>query len=369
MRHTMLITAAFLLLTAPSAFAVIACGDGITPAMIQYGRDVLAQLAQASDDDSIFAAAVISELFSSPPAPIPHDVLLRRAQIAAPSDPHIWWASALVRADTSPSADSAIAHLLDIAAQNGSIALLDLDRAPKAGDMSRHADSAIAHLLDIAPQNGAVWLLELDRAQKTGDTIAEQIAVNRLAHAKYFDDYTAAIKSRILRAVEHTQVSAAVPEEFYVSGISAYQKFLRRFVSSFSESADLTYPALQFACAPERAPPGTQQRSDCVAIGGLLVEHSTSWRAMDEGLRLQQNLAEGPLDIAEVERRRRNFEWLQSGSSQRSYDADREYQSVLEGQTEQESARIMLTEAGLPLEPPAEWKSRQAAQPSEAIAQ
>ena len=334
MRHTMLIMAAFLLLTARSAFAVIACGDGITPAMIQYGRDVLAQLAQASDDDSIFAAAVISELFSSPPAPIPHDVLLRRAQIAAPSDPHIWWASILVRADASPS-----------------------------------LDSAIAHLLDIAPQNGAVWMLELDRTQKAGDAFAEQIAVNHLAHAKYFDDYTAAIKSRILRAVDHTEVPPVAPEKYDAISISAYQKSLRRFVSSFGGSAYLTYPALQLACAPERSPPGTQQRSDCVAIGGLLVEHSTSWLAMEEGLRLQQNLAEGPLDIAEVERRRRNFEWLQTGSSQRSYDADREYQSVLEGRTEQESARIMLTEAGLPLEPPAEWKSRQAAQPSEAIAQ
>ncbi len=369
MRHRMLIAGAFFLLAASSAFAVNVGGDGITPTMIQYCRDVVAQLAQASNDDSIFAAAVISELFSSPPSPISHDVLLRRAQIAAPRDPHIWWASALVRADTNPSADSAIAHLLDISAQNGSVWLLDLDRAQKAGDTSRPADSAIARLLDIAPQNAAVWLLELDRAQRTGDTIAGQIAVAHIAHALYFDDYTAAINSRILHAVEHTQIAATMPEEFYESGIAADQKSQRRFVSSFGGSAYLPYEALESACAPERLATGTQLRAECLAIGRLLAEHSTTWLAMGWGLSLQQNLAESPSDIAEVERQRRNLEWLQTGSFRRIYDADREYQWILEGRTEQDSARIMLSKAGLPLEPPAEWKSRQSSRPSEPIAQ
>lgn len=357
MRHKMLIAAAFFLLGAPTAFAVIACGDGITPAMIQYKNDVVAQLAQASDDESIFAAAAMADYFSAPPSLISRDVLLLRAQAALPRDPHIWWSSALVRADTGPSAGSAIAHLLDIAAQNDSFSLLDVDREQKAGDMSRPADSAIAHLLDIAPQNAAVWLLELDRAQKAGDTIAEQMAVTRIAHAEYFDDYTAAINSRILRAVERTELSVPVPEDPYAPDIATYPKTLRRWVGWFGGSVFLPYAALQSACAPGRSLPGTLAHADCIAIGKLLVEHSTTWVAADEGLRLQQNLAESPQDIAEVESQRRKLEWLQTSSSRRFYDADREYQSVLEGRTEQESARIMLDEAGLPYEPAAEWKS------------
>ncbi len=357
MRHEMLIAAAFLLLAASPAFAVSVCGDGLTPAMIQYKNDVVAQLAQASDDESIFAAAAMADYFSAPPSLISRDVLLPRAQAAVPRDPHIWWSSALVRADRSPSADSAIAHLLDIAAQNGSVWLLDVDRAQKAGDMSRPADSAIAHLLDIAPQNAAVWLLELDRAQKTGDTIAEQVAIAHAAHAEYFDDYTAAINSRILRAVERTELSVPVPEDPYAPDLATYPKTLRQWVGSFGGSAFLPYAALQSACAPERSLPATLAHADCSAIGRLLVEHSTTWVSADEGLSLLKSLAVSPQDIAEVQRQRRNLEWQQNNSFRRRYDADREYQWVHEGRTDQERARIVLSEAGLPLEPPAEWKS------------
>jgi hypothetical protein len=321
MRHVMLITTALATLASPFAFAVSVCGDGITPAMIQYESDVVAQLAQAPDDESIFAAAVISDYFSSPSSLISHDVLLWRAQIAAPRDSHIWWASALVRADTIPT-----------------------------------TDAAIAHLLDIAPENVAVWLLELDRAQKARDTVAEQAAIAHAAQAQYFDDYTAAINSRTLHAVEHTQVSATVPEKFYESGISANQKMPRRFASNFGGSVYLPYEALESACALERLATSTQLqlRAQCLAISKLLVEHSTTWLAMGWGLSLQQNLAESPNDIAEVECQRRNLIWLETSSFRRSHDADREYEWILEGRTEQESARIMLKEAGLPLEAPIE---------------
>ncbi len=320
-------------------------------AWLRGQNDIIKSLANSHDPRMLLAAALHAvplqlvaptELTTgSSPA-----VLLSRAQKAGPNDPQIWWISAV---------------------QNG-------------GDELIHArEQAIRRLIEIVPQNAAIWLLELDRANAADDVIAGRLAIEHAAKAKYFDDYFMALTATLLRASENMPASvlALYADEAGSNDVTTQKN--QRLIMSFSlslASAMPGYQALTRACDPKLAVSSdTQLHMDCLAISKLMSDTSTSLISQMIGLHLQRKLASDSVQLADVERQLRNMEWLRLNESRLDYSTndasiDRRYQQILDGQSEQDNIRAHLSDAGVSLEPPEDWKSsRQAAPSTEANAQ
>jgi hypothetical protein len=317
-------------------------------AWLRSQKDVIKILASSNDSRMLLAAALhAAPLQMVTPTELATElspaVLLSRAQKAAPNDPQIWWVSAV---------------------QYG-------------GDELNHArEQAIRRLIEIVPQNAAAWLLELDRATAANDAIAARLAIEHAAKAKYFDDYFMAITATLLRAYENVPPSVLTTndgdaDELGLNEASTQKN--QRLILSFSLSLASAMPAYQTlvrSCDPKLAvSTDTQLRADCVTIGKLMGGNSTSLISQMFGLHLQRKLAADSTELADIESQLRNMEWLRFNQfrlddSVSDASIDRRYQQILDGQSEQDSIRALLSDVGVALEPPEDWKSsRQAAPP------
>ncbi|QBB69135.1 hypothetical protein ELE36_01350 [Pseudolysobacter antarcticus] len=290
-------------------------------------------LARSNDARMLMAAALYAVLLREDKeaelsAAFNPEILVARAKKIEPRDPQILWVGAIQAYAPDPSTAYA---------------------------------QAIQSLTKIVPENGATWLLELDGANKTGDTIAAHVAIEHAAKAKYFDDYATAIIATLLQADAHVahQVSQA-SQPSNQRAINAQKT--RDMAMSFGVVAlmDRGYRPLLDSCDPKlMRDSDAQLRLNCVAIGRLMSTHSTSAMASMMGLRLQQRLIDDATGIAEIERERHRLEWLfdASGKADEIVSRERLYQLLLAGDSEVSRMRTLISEAGMPLEPPAEWES------------
>jgi len=300
----------------------------------QDQRDLIERLSSSNDPRKLLAAALSAdtlELSTNTHAPtsLTAEALLIRAQQVGPSDPQVWWISAM----------------------------------KETGDGLNHShEQAIQRLIQIVPDNAAVWLLELDRANRAEDPIAGRLAIEHAARAKYFDDYVMAIASTQLRADTSSPTHRADATD--VSDLSkASVQRAKDMAVGFGMSltfANQSYLPLMRYCDPKlMAPADTQLRLDCVATGKLMGDSASSLISTVIGLRLQHRLANNQAETAMLEQQRRNIDWLLYSSSKAIsiVPSDRQAQLVLDGQGEIERTKTLVSEAGLPLEPPADWKS------------
>lgn len=214
----------------------------------------------------------------------------------------------------------------------------------------------VVALQRIEPDNGAVWLFQLAAASRAEDNTGVTEALARIGASRRFDDHY------IDYSLAWLAISPEIPlPEPYAHGDEEAFAKLPLFMA-IARAAALALPnyvSPTKACKPVDQPLAIERREACLAVGRLMLTESNTLNSMRIGAALLR-LA-GAEDAAEVSR---NTEYLVqeysvlSGSALEDPDEFARFQADwLQTRSELQVAKNMLARAGIPLLPPADWKS------------
>lgn len=224
--------------------------------------------------------------------------------------------------------------------------------APPADPLS---EAALA-LQRLEPDNGAVWLFPLQAAALADDSKGVTEALARMGAARKFDDHYSASLSEWLKVFRtHPR-----PELAALMGENAPQQ--AALVMAVSYVSAMPMPGLRDqtqACKATAEPLADDRRAACLAAGRLMLNESSTLISMRIGMALLR-LA-GAEDIDEITRNAeylsQEYAVLSSSAMEDPAEFARYQADWLQTGSELQAARNLLTRAGVPLLPPADWKS------------
>jgi hypothetical protein len=210
-------------------------------------------------------------------------------------------------------------------------------------------------LLRLEPENGAVWMFPLQAASKAGDAGGVTEALRHIGAAERFDIHYADFALAWATSLRiHSQPTRQGP----AAGFSLEEQPL---IQGISLAAALAMPAFQplvRACKDSEAPLGPERREACIAAGRLMTAHPAE--------EISRALGASVLRVVGAPGHReatRNFDYLSQmylAVSEPLETDPRAYQRYeadwREARSETAVIERMLTRAGLPLRPPADWK-------------
>ena len=322
---------------------------------------------------SVFSAgALLAGLLTNLPASAGHHVL--------PIDNHVVTADASIRQTWLARAVEALAAMADADAlvtaavlsqsmPDGSaqtIALLDraTAAAPRAADIARLSTALCkehppcdalqreARLRRIDPDNGEAWTAALHDASVHADQQRIDEVIGQMAHARRFDLYYHAPGQRFIAALQRIPPPPGGPGD----SIEARQQVeIMAIVAAFALPA---LPDLTHACKPG-TPAGDARRGDCHAIA-LSMERGDSLIANMLGLRLHEWTAHDAADRTKAQQQQNRLRWKMNQLRQIQGAGTglvaNQITAMLAHANEVDGIDARLAEAGLPLNPPADWK-------------
>ncbi|OJY93398.1 MAG: hypothetical protein BGP25_02975 [Lysobacterales bacterium 63-13] len=206
----------------------------------------------------------------------------------------------------------------------------------------------------LQPDNGAVWLFEVQAAARANDNAGVTKVLARLGAARRFENPFMATTLEWLefyRGHPQLQLSGFAPE----LSASAAQIMA---TSRAAASAMPNYTNLMAACNSSNSPLETDRREACLAAGRLMLNESNTLDSMQIGVALLRWAAAG--DIDEITRNAeyftREYAVLASSALEDPVEFARYQADWLQTRNEIQIARNLLTRAGIPLLPPADWK-------------
>ena len=310
----------------PSAVA------GADAAASAYWRDLADTLGHSRDAHALVTAALIDGFAQQPQNPARFADLIARAQKAAPDDVLVGWIAAT-------------------------------QRRPMGADCDNAQQMARATLNKHDDDNAAVWLLDADVYQRAGDHAAAEAAFAKAAAATRYDDYTIA-SVKMLAA----QFAAHPPRDVVrlTNGIAdSPQAFAN--VTAWAIAAALVMPQMRLplkVCTPDHKPVHDAAKvAECLTIARTM-QGGDSLTAVGIGVGLERRLQAGTTHAADVERRWRRHSWMVSqmpalapyidGDSVSAQDYRR---NLYRSNNERSAVASLMTAQGIPLDPPADWKT------------
>lgn len=216
---------------------------------------------------------------------------------------------------------------------------------------------ALTALLAEAPDNAAVWLLKLGQDAQADQRDAARADLAQAAAAKFYDDYV----GTSLQALAST-VSTLPPPDGTLDPHATAGPAAVRMMLVFGLAGTQPQPGLQAAAGLcESAADDEALQRDCRALGKTL-EWGSSPLARSLGLHLREVLAEDPAQQEDARRARRTLVWQVQRFTQLQAQAQTDKslaQHLLalarNGGTEMSLLLAALRDAGVPLDPPADW--------------
>lgn len=298
-------------------------------AQLAFQRDLVSVLAPRADAMPLLGAAELARpLFNQPPNNSFH-ALIERAAAAQGAGPAISWvrlADCDAKADNCPNAD------------------------------------ALETLLKQAPDNAAAWLVKLgtDARDRKQDDAREDL--RQAAAAKLYDDYTGTSLKALADSVGVLPPPADAIDPGHAAGAVGMQTVL-----IFGLASTQPQPSLQLvAKLCESAGKDASIKADCLSLAKLL-QWGSSPLARSLGLHLAEVLADDPAQAqaARDARRRliwqvRNFNQLLAKVQDDAVLARHLLALARNGGTEMSLQLAALRDAGIALDPPADWQPREA---------
>ncbi len=222
---------------------------------------------------------------------------------------------------------------------------------PPADTLSEAATA----LQRLEPDNGAVWLFQLQAASLAHDSKGVTEALARIGAAHKFDDYFVASATEWLK-VFHAH---PLPEVYALVGENAPERMgLVMAISYASAMSMANYATPTRACKSTGQPLAEDRRAACLAAGRLMLNESTTLISMRIGAALLR-LA-GAEDTDEITRNAEYFIQEYAVLSNSAFEDAAEFERYqadwLQTRDELQVAKNLLTRAGIPLSPPADWK-------------
>lgn len=328
----------------------------------QWRAATVATLASSNDADSLYAAAYLAgtSMHFANTANKESEIKARQTSL-----------------DLLDQAAALEPHAADIAAR----ALMLCDQLT-ACDIATYADRYRA----AAPNDARVWLPALQHALKQQDDTMVTAILQSMGAAQSFGSYQVAAAQRLRRGLAHAPSSPSLDDALTSMD---YDESLREHMATFLRSAQATamavaiampaFGSLDKACKPTLAA-FAQRRSACRSIG-LLLEQSGSMIDRRIGLMLHRHAADNDADRAVAIASGRRLDWqthlyyskLATNRADTPRDgqptpaqareimttAQRYINAVREHHGEVLGIQALLTQAGLPLDPPADWFDKQ----------
>ena len=238
------------------------------------------------------------------------------------------------------------------------------------------ADDALARLQELEPENAAVWALSASREQARAATPGSlrkhsatvRAALAAAAGASRFDMHLADVLAESLAALRKIPVDRDFAGQFLSPGDGLpHTDFAVRAATSigFAIASMIPFDA-PFAtnCRSGAAANDAALRADCIAYSGLLARSDGDLVSPRVGLETLRVLLAGTKEEAANTAVLRRLDWLTESSRRpevSSFASDAELASYLEDWQkggELYAIRERMARAGIPLEPPAEFRSR-----------
>ena len=221
------------------------------------------------------------------------------------------------------------------------------------------SEAAMA-LQRLEPDNGAVWWFQLQVASLTNDSNGVTEALARMGAARKFDDHFVATVSEWLKVFR----GHPLPEVYALVGENAPQHANFFLAASYGAAMPMVnYATPTRACKSTEQPVAEDRRAACLGAGRLMLNESTTLIAMRIGVALLR-LA-GAEDIDEITRNTEYFTQEYAVLSNSALEDPAEFERYqadwLQTRSELQVAKNLLTRAGTPLLPPADWKPDQKA--------
>lgn len=294
--------------------------DATTSASQRFNAELVDELAKA-DPRSMALASTLMPLAgnaTSAPARSQADLLAEAAR-RAPDDVLVQWLAALL--------------------------------APADATLSPAARA----LLRLESGNGAAWMFALQASANANDADGVTEALRRIGAAARFDTHFADV------ALAWEVIFRAHPAPWptiRTAGFHADAQPLTRGIASASALAMPAFQSLIGACKPGDAPLGTERREACIAAGRLMVGHAAERISVALGASMLRS-ADAP-DLAMATQTHDYLQQMYDVVSEPLQNDETAYRRFASDwrETRSETAVIerLLTRAGLPLAPPADWK-------------
>ena len=297
-------------------------------AQLGFQRDLVSVLALRADPMPLLGAALLARpLFNQPPGNSFH-ALIERATKAHGSGPAVSW-----------------------------VRLADCDAKADACPNS----TALDVLLKQAPDNAAVWLIKLGMDARDHHQEATREDLHKAASAKIYDDYA----GTSLKALANS-IGALPPPADTFDATHGGTAVGMQTVLIFGLASTQPQPGLRLvATLCDNAGGDDSIKADCLSLAKLL-EWGSSPLAHSLGLHLREVLAGEP-DQQQAKDARRTLIWQVQSFNQllaRAGDDPTLAQKLLSlarnGGTEMSLQLAALRDAGIPVDPPADWQPRKA---------
>ena len=273
--------------------------------------------------------------------------------------------TAAALAQSLPGGTGKSLELLDravaIAPQAADIGLLDVIQCstqPGCDALNRET-----RVRGIDPQNGGAWMAALHAAATHADQARTDEALSNMARSTHFNFHFASLGRRFIAGLNRVPTPPGNP----AAPTDAPEA--RRQMQAMSMVAALAMPALQdlmHACRPGPAA-SDARRQTCRDIA-TSMERGDTMIANMVGLRLREWAARDANDRAEAVAQRRRLQWrmnqLNAIAGTTALPPTKEIAIMLAHDREIDSIDTMLTDAGRPLDPPADWQPQDAHPPS-----
>ena len=275
--------------------------------------DAVVQAAQASRDARVLVAAASF----APPSPR-RDAMLEAAMRFGADDPVVWW-------------------------------VIATDRHGEA-----RAEAAVQRLRELAPNNAVGWLMPA--GPQAGPDLA------RAARSNRFDQYEGDYVRAMHAAARAVPAPASEVAHLRAAGHAEPER-LAHLAVALGKGLANAWPHLRVLTehCGDALPLEAARRDECIAIARLMANRSGSSVAQRWGTRLLvARLPPGEERRAAAAQRRR-LDWLIEKQAALAAESDYPRGALrwLDPAADEMTAlRAVLQESGLPLEPPAGWRSQ-----------
>ncbi|HET9032505.1 MAG TPA: hypothetical protein VFN25_06330 [Dokdonella sp.] len=254
-----------------------------------------------------------------------------------------------------PAIDERRLELLDRAAQmapdDAWVQWLAVAGATPSGSLSE----PLLALQRLAPDNGAIWLFQLRRATQAKDNSGINEALHRIGASSHFDDYFTTNATEWLKFLR----DYPLPETYAIADKAMTERMV--LISANSRAAATYLPGAFSAisvCKPKSEPLTADRRAACLAAGRLMLNQSSSLSSMAAGAAVLR--AAQAADTDDITRNQKYFTEEYAIAANEAIANPDEIESYvsdwIQTRNEVQFARNLLTRAGIPLLPPADWK-------------
>jgi hypothetical protein len=216
----------------------------------------------------------------------------------------------------------------------------------------------------IEPDNGLAWLPPFEALYKAGDEKSIDEAIAQMARANRYDDHLVETWLALRKAISARPMSTEVATQMLhgesrVAG-DPRDEVIGIMSMAYAAAVPMQLGSISRACRRELHPDSAPERfENCARIGRNVMNSDSSV--------LMKTIASGWLRVSGMQNdadreTRRVFDWRRQASvdaMNRPHVAEGYFDDLASTGSESRAQELLLTRAGIPLDPPEDWKGRE----------